>query len=345
MTRSLQTLILLACTLPFGFATGAQAQDHDHQHADDTSRAMPMDHDGMMQGGMMPDSMMQAMMQMHERMMADSAMHRRMMADPAMRQMMAQMMGGEMDTEQMRERMAEMTPEARQQRMQEMHARMKARMEAMTPGERQQMMEQMMEMHQKMMADPEMHERMMADPEMRRMMERMMPGGQMEGMERDGMEGMDHGQMEGHEGMDHSGMDHDSMERSEAGADEEAAARTADRFRQAVAAGDRAAVEALLLPNAVILEGGGSETRSEYLGGHFASDGAFLSAMERTPLTRRTETAGDAAWVASTSRLAGTYEGRTLDLDSAELLVLRRDASAPEGWRIAAVHWSSRPRE
>lgn len=126
----------------------------------------------------------------------------------------------------------------------------------------------------------------------------------------------------------------------------EAASRTADRFYEAIAADDRAAVEALLLPDAVVLEGGGTETRTEYLGHHFGNDAAFLAAVEREPLTRRTTVAGDAAWVASTSRLHGTYEGRALDLDSAELLVLRRDASsAPNGWRVAAVHWSSGSRE
>jgi ketosteroid isomerase-like protein len=119
----------------------------------------------------------------------------------------------------------------------------------------------------------------------------------------------------------------------------------ADRFHGALAAGDRAAFETLLLPDAVVLEGGKAEARAEYLGHHFGSDTAFLAAVEREPLTRKTNVAGDAAWVASTSRISGAYEGRTLDLDSAELLVLRRDASAPDGWRVAAVHWSSASRE
>ena len=125
----------------------------------------------------------------------------------------------------------------------------------------------------------------------------------------------------------------------------EAASRTADRFHAALAAGDRAAVEALLLPDAVVLEGGKAEARTEYFGHHFGADAAFLAAVEREPRTRRMGVVGDVAWVASTSRLTGTYEERALDLDSAELLVLRRDASAPDGWRVAAVHWSSGARD
>jgi ketosteroid isomerase-like protein len=211
------------------------------------------------------------------------------------------------------------------------------------------MMQRMMGMHQKMMADPAMRERMMADPEMRQMMEgmkeRMKEGGMMPGgMDHDRMEGMDHSRMEGMEHGQMSGMQHGPMSADAARA-AEAASRTADRFYTALTAGDRAVVESLLLPDAVVLEGGKAEARAEYLGHHFGSDIAFLASVEREPLTRKTDVAGDAAWVASTSRVSGAYEGRTLDLDSAELLVLRHDAAAPDGWRIAAVHWSSASRE
>lgn len=120
-------------------------------------------------------------------------------------------------------------------------------------------------------------------------------------------------------------------------------AAAAERFSAAIVGADRAAVEALLLADAVVLEGGMPETKAEYLAHHFAADAAFMAAMERTPGTWRVRVAGEAAWVASTSRLRGTTAaGRVLDLDSAELLVLRRTA---DGWRIAAVHWSSGARK
>jgi hypothetical protein len=341
MKHTLCTLALLLALTP-----AVSAQEHQHQPAD-TTRAMPMEHGGMMdhEGMMSMDdmqAMMPQMMRMHERMMADSAMHRMMMADSEMRQMMQEMMGGDHDMAGMRERMSDASPEERRQMMEGMHARVMERMQAMEPEQRRAMMQRMMQMHQKMMADPAMREQMMADPEMRRMMEGMrepmQEGGMMPG-------GMDHGGMMKHDQM--NGMDHGRM--GPMSADDvraaEAAGRTADRFHTALDGGDRAAVEALLLPDAVVLEGGKAEARAEYLGHHFGSDTAFLAAVEREPLTRKTDVAGDAAWVALTSRLHGTYDGRTLDLDSAELLVLRRDASAPDGWRVAAVHWSSRSRD
>lgn len=332
MKRTLCTLALLLTLAP-----AASAQEHQHQHPD-TTQTMPMEHGGMMDhDGMMSmedmQAMMPQMMRMHERMMADSAMHRMMMADPEMRQMMHEMMqgdpmmGGDHDMAAMRERMVALSPDERRQKMQRMHERMMERMQAMSPEERRAMMQRMMGMHQKMMSNPAMRERMMADPEMRQMMEGMKEGGM----------------------MDHGGMDHDRMKPAPTSADAaraaDAASRTADRFHRALAAGDRAAVEALLLPDAVVLEGGKSESRTEYFGHHFGSDAAFLAAVEREPRMRETEVAGDVAWVASMSRLHGTYDGRDLDLDSAELLVLRRDASAPDGWRVAAVHWSSRSRK
>lgn len=117
--------------------------------------------------------------------------------------------------------------------------------------------------------------------------------------------------------------------------------QTVERFQEALVEGDSLAVAALLLPEAVVLEAGSRETKTEYLSHHFHSDGAFLRAMTRELNARQVQVAGDAAWVASTSRLHGAYRDRQRDLSSAELLVLRRTS---EGWRIAAVHWSSRSR-
>lgn len=351
MNRLLTTRLLLLATLVLCVPAGARAQVHQHEHAD-TTQTRPMDHRTMDHGSMMSPEEMQAMMpqmmRMHERMMVDSVIHQRMAADPEMRALMIEIMGAEMDMGTMHEHMAAMSPEERQAMMSQMHERMMARMEVMPAEERQALFHRMMEAHHRLMADPAVHERMIADPEMHRTMQQMMRG---DGMMRDGMghQETDHGQMEG---MDHDGADgraQGRMEPAPMSADDaraaEAASRTADRFHAALVAGDRVAVEAVLLRNAVVLEGGQAETRSEYLGHHFGADAAFLAAVEREPRTRRTEVAGDVAWVSSTSRLTGTHEGRALDLDSAELLVLRRDTSAPDGWRIAAVHWSSGTQE
>jgi ketosteroid isomerase-like protein len=126
------------------------------------------------------------------------------------------------------------------------------------------------------------------------------------------------------------------------GQDDADPAAVAERFYAALAAADRLTVEELLLDESLVLESGGIETREEYFGHHFSADAAFLAAVRREPGERIVRESGDVAWVSSTSRLHGLVGTRPVDVDSAELLVLRR---TPAGWRVAAVHWSSRSRD
>ena len=320
-----------------GHAPPADAMDHSQMQGMDHA---PMDHD--------------AMMALHQRMMADPEIHAVMQADPEMQALMAEMMPqmdhSGMDHGQMLGMDHEMPMDADARAA--MMARMRERMQAMTPEAHTAFMARMEAAHRRLMAEPAVHQRMMADPEMRRMMEAMPGMGQMEGMDHGSM---DHSQMEGMTGeadraADHSqmaGMDHTegvAMQRRNAGArngDERpatptvgeaefAASATADRFHAALATGDRAAMEVLLAPDAVVLEGGAHESRAEYLSHHFARDAEFLSGTTPEPLYRRTGVAGDAAWVASTQRIG--------DVEMAQLLVMKQ---TPDGWRVAAVHWSS----
>src|SRR5688572_23782249 len=50
---------------------------------------------------------------------------------------------------------------------------------------------------------------------------------------------------------------------------------------------------------------------------------------------------GDMAWASSTSATQGEMNGRTINSEGAELMVLVRTA---QGWKISAIHWSSRQR-
>ncbi|MDT7858045.1 DUF4440 domain-containing protein [Rubrivirga sp. S365] len=361
MTR---TLLLGAALLAAPAALAQQHGDHDHSQMDH-SQMSGMDH-----GAMDHD----AMMALHQRMMADSEIHARMKADPEMQALMAEVMPqmdhSGMDHSQMQgmdHSGMEMPMDADARAA--MMAQMRERMAAMPPAERADIMGRMQAAHARLMADPAVHQRMMADPEMRRMMEAMPEGtmdhgsmdgmdhGQMQGMDHSQMSGMDHSQMQGTatgaasgaaSGMDHSQMssaDHAAgvaMQRRNAGTPDERramaavnpeafdASATADRFHAALAAGDRQAMEAILAPDAVVLEGGRNESRAEYLSHHFARDAEYLSGTTPEPLYRRTGVAGDGAWVASTQRVG--------DAEMAELLVMKR---TPDGWRVAAVHWSS----
>ena len=123
--------------------------------------------------------------------------------------------------------------------------------------------------------------------------------------------------------------------------DSAAVAETVDRFHKAIVTGDTALALSLLAPDAVVLESGGIETRDEFRSRHLPADIAFAQAVksERGPM--RVVVRGDAAWVTSTSTATGEYRGRQVNSSGVELMVVSR---TPQGWRIAAIHWSSRAR-
>ncbi|HWO94742.1 MAG TPA: DUF4198 domain-containing protein [Dehalococcoidia bacterium] len=113
------------------------------------------------------------------------------------------------------------------------------------------------------------------------------------------------------------------------------------RYHEALAVGDSATALSLLASDAVVLESGEMETREEYRSHHLPADIQFARAVrsERSPL--RVTLRGDVAWVSSTSTAQGQYRGRAVNSAGAELMVLTREA---DGWRIRAIHWSSRTR-
>lgn len=124
------------------------------------------------------------------------------------------------------------------------------------------------------------------------------------------------------------------------GADSAAVAAIVDQYHQALVSGDSAGASSLLAPTAVVLEGGGLETKAEYLSHHLPADIAFAQAVTRERGPMAVTVRGDAAWVVSTSRVKGEFRDREVDSRGAELMVLAR---TPDGWRITAIHWSSRP--
>lgn len=122
-------------------------------------------------------------------------------------------------------------------------------------------------------------------------------------------------------------------------ADQQAVLATVHAFHEAVARGDSLAALGLLADDVMVLESGGLETRAEYRGQHLPGDIAFAQAVPTTRGEPSVVVLGDAAWVTSTSRTTGTFRSRSVNSVGVELVVLSRGA---EGWRIRAVHWSSR---
>ena len=113
------------------------------------------------------------------------------------------------------------------------------------------------------------------------------------------------------------------------------------RYGRALETADSAAALRLLTSDAIILESGGVETLAEYRSHHLPADIAFAAGVPSQRTVTRVVVSGDAAWVASTSVSQGEFRGRAINSAGAELMVLRR---ASDGWRIAAIHWSSRTR-
>lgn len=123
--------------------------------------------------------------------------------------------------------------------------------------------------------------------------------------------------------------------------DSAAVVTVVERYHRSLESADSAGALRLLTSDAVILESGGIETREEYRSHHLQADIAFARAVksERGPI--RVVVRGDVAWAASTSTAHGEFRGRAVNSVGAELMVLTR---TPDGWKISAIHWSSRNR-
>lgn len=119
------------------------------------------------------------------------------------------------------------------------------------------------------------------------------------------------------------------------------AARVVDAFHAALASADPKAAAALILDEAVIFEGGAVErSKAEYAAHHLSADAAFAAATKGSTTARHAFAGGDLAVVISEGRTTGTFKGRAIDQLTTETMTLRRVGGA---WRIAHIHWSSRP--
>jgi ketosteroid isomerase-like protein len=125
------------------------------------------------------------------------------------------------------------------------------------------------------------------------------------------------------------------------GDDSAAVAAVIQAFHASLERGDSVAVLGLLADDATILESGGRETREEYRRHHLPADIAFAQAVHGERSAPIVTVAGEVAWAVSTSSARGEFRGRSVDMAGAELMVL---GCTPRGWRIRAIHWSSRSR-
>lgn len=110
-------------------------------------------------------------------------------------------------------------------------------------------------------------------------------------------------------------------------------------FETAIVNNDSEKAGKILHDEVTILEGGGMETKSQYLSHHFHSDGKFLAAINREEVSQDIKIEGNVAWVSTNTTMKGNYSGRDIDLTSLELAVLKKENGQ---WKIVALHWSSR---
>jgi ketosteroid isomerase-like protein len=116
---------------------------------------------------------------------------------------------------------------------------------------------------------------------------------------------------------------------------------TIDAYHVALASGDSTAALALLADDVTILESGAVEDKEHYRSGHLAGDMRFAQAVQRERGEIHVAVVGEVAWAWSTSVTQGRVGERDIDSQGAELMVLARTG---DGWRIRAIHWSSRAR-
>lgn len=121
--------------------------------------------------------------------------------------------------------------------------------------------------------------------------------------------------------------------------DKEMIAKTLSDLQTAIINNDSEQAGKILHEDVTILEGGGVETKTQYLSHHFHSDGKFLSAINREEVSQEISVEGNMAWVTSKTKMTGTYSGREIDMSSLELAVLKKENNL---WKIVALHWSSR---
>jgi ketosteroid isomerase-like protein len=132
-----------------------------------------------------------------------------------------------------------------------------------------------------------------------------------------------------------------TVQAAQPAAEESAVRAVVTRFHSSVSTGDAATAMAVVSDDAVFLEAGGVETRSEYAKDHLPADIEFEKVVPMKRSAIRVVVSGDAAWATCTTEFKGTFQGRAIDSIGTEMMVLSR---GPKGWQIRAVSWSSRAR-
>jgi ketosteroid isomerase-like protein len=124
-------------------------------------------------------------------------------------------------------------------------------------------------------------------------------------------------------------------------ADSAAAVGAVEQFHAALSAGDSSKAVSMLTDDVLIIESGGIQTRAEYLGGHLGADMRASKGAKGERTVVKVNVVGDAAYVVSKTVTPPTGAEGSTGSEMVELMVVTKTTA---GWKIRAVHWSSRRR-
>jgi len=117
------------------------------------------------------------------------------------------------------------------------------------------------------------------------------------------------------------------------------AARTVKKFHHALKNSDKKLARSLLADDVVIFEGGGVErSANQYASHHMKADMKFQKELTIKTLEHHVQIVGDLAYSTRRSTMKGKFEGKKINLDIMESIVLKKSNS---GWLITHIHWSN----
>jgi len=123
--------------------------------------------------------------------------------------------------------------------------------------------------------------------------------------------------------------------------DSAGAVSAVEGFHAALAGADSVRAVTVLADDILIIEAGAIQTKADYLGGHLAGDMKASQGAKGERTVLKVSIVGDAAYIVSKTVTPPTGAQGSTGSELAELMVLSR---ASGGWKIRAIHWSSRRR-
>lgn len=114
--------------------------------------------------------------------------------------------------------------------------------------------------------------------------------------------------------------------------------KTIAQFHQALKSGNRVTARALLANKVTIFEGGGVEkSADEYAEHHMLADMKYLAEINTQVLDHQIKVIGNIAYSMSRSKLTGQFQGKDINSEGMETMVLLKEA---DKWKIVHIHWS-----